>query len=60
MPEQHPAHTDVGRALISADATTLSPLLNQEPTAFTSPVGGLPPPLLLLLRRSTGAPSRFT
>ncbi|HSI93839.1 MAG TPA: ankyrin repeat domain-containing protein, partial [Jiangellaceae bacterium] len=53
MPEQHPTHSDVERALIDADAATLSALLNADAATAGTVVGGLPP-LLLLLRRSTG------
>jgi hypothetical protein len=45
----------VERALVLADPAALAPLL-AEPAAVTTPVAGLPP-LLTLLRRSTGAPA---
>ena len=58
MPEQHPAHRDVERALIDADAVTLSGLLREDSATAGTVVGGLPP-LLLLLRRSSGAASQI-
>ncbi|HYH32643.1 MAG TPA: ankyrin repeat domain-containing protein [Pseudonocardia sp.] len=45
----------IERALVLADPTALAPLL-AEPAAATAPVAGMPP-LLALLRRSTGAPA---
>ena len=43
-------------ALAPADPAALSELLQAEPAAATTEVGGLPP-LLMLLRRSTGSPA---
>jgi ankyrin repeat protein len=43
-------------ALALADPAALSELLQAEPAAATTQVGGLPP-LLMLLRRSTGSPA---
>jgi ankyrin repeat protein len=43
------------QALALADPAALSELLQAEPAAATTQVGGLPP-LLVLLRRSTGSP----
>ena len=57
MPARHPAPLEVERALIEADAAALSALLRTDPTVATTFVGGLPP-LLVLLRRSTGTPIR--
>jgi ankyrin repeat protein len=57
MPEQHPNPTDVERALIHADAATLSMLLRKDSAPARTIVGDLPP-LLLLLRRSAGTPSQ--
>src|SRR5918996_452026 len=57
MPARHPAPLEVERALIEADAAALSALLRTDPTVATTFAGGLPP-LLVLLRRSTGTPIR--
>src|SRR5262249_48621179 len=46
----------IKRALVLADAAELSSLLAEDATAATTPVGDLPP-LLVLLRRSTSTPS---
>ncbi|WP_233159145.1 ankyrin repeat domain-containing protein [Pseudonocardia sp. MH-G8] len=46
----------VERALVLADPASLAPLLSADPAAATAPVAGLPP-LLVLLRRATGAPA---
>ncbi|MGH8827018.1 MAG: ankyrin repeat domain-containing protein [Jiangellaceae bacterium] len=57
MPEQHPGQERLAQALIRADAATLSALLDENPTVVGTSVRGLPP-LLLLLRRSTGTSSQ--
>ena len=57
MPERHTPPADVETALIAADATTLSALLGDNATMVSVVIGGLPP-LLALLRRSTGTPSQ--
>jgi ankyrin repeat protein len=57
MPARQPVPLEVERALTEADAAALSALLRTDPTAATTAVGGLPP-LLVLLRRSTGTPTR--
>jgi ankyrin repeat protein len=44
---------ELERALVIADRSGLAALLEADPAAATAPVGGLPP-LLVLLRRSTG------
>src|SRR5919106_791427 len=46
----------IERALALADQAALVELLRKEPAAATAPVGELPP-LLVLLRRSTGNPA---
>jgi ankyrin repeat protein len=46
----------IERALVLADPPALAAQLTTDPTAATAPVDGLAP-LLLLLRRSTGAPT---
>jgi ankyrin repeat protein len=58
MPHRHTAYTDVETALIEADAAALSALVDDDATTVSIAVGGLPP-LLALLRRSTGTPSRI-
>ena len=46
----------IERALVLADTPALARLLQADPTAASSPVGGLAP-LLVLLQRSTGTPA---
>ncbi len=46
----------IERALVLADATALSVHLQTDPAAVTANIDGLPP-LLVLLRRSTGVPA---
>jgi ankyrin repeat protein len=57
MPQRHTAPTDVETALIDANAAALSALVDDAATVSIA-VGGLPP-LLALLRRSTGTPSQI-
>jgi hypothetical protein len=47
---------DLERALVLADRAALSSLLHADRAAATAPLGGVAP-LLVLLRRSTGAPA---
>ena len=48
--------TGIVRALVIADSATLARTLDADPAAATAPVDGMPP-LLVLLRRSTGSPA---
>ena len=57
MPEPPPAHTGVKSALIDSDATGLCALLREDPAVGTVAIDGVPP-LVLLLRGSTGMPSQ--
>ena len=57
MPDLPPRQFEgLERALVQAGASTLSGLLPADPTAATTPIEGLAP-LLVLLRRSLGAPA---
>jgi ankyrin repeat protein len=56
MDEPRPVQADVERALTDANAAALSALLRDDPAAATTAIHSLPP-LLVLLRRSTGTPS---
>ena len=51
-----PAPNDIERALMRADAPALATSLRTDQACATRPLDGLPP-LLVLLRRSTGAPT---
>jgi hypothetical protein len=55
MPERPAPQAEIETALIDANAAALSSLLRDNAATVTMTIGGLPP-LLMLLRRSTGTP----
>jgi len=57
MSEPQSVSAGMERALVDADIEKMTALLRRDPLASRLPVGGLPP-LLILLRRSTGTPAR--